>query len=134
MKKILLDTNAYTGLLRGDRRILDVLAGAETVYLSIFVLGELHAGFRGGDRRGENETMLREFLGRSTVRIMPADTMTAEIFGEIQHRLAKAGTPLPINDVWIAAHAKQSGSFLVTFDRHFSAVPGLLLRPEPQEP
>jgi tRNA(fMet)-specific endonuclease VapC len=61
------------------------------------------------------------------VRILPATMETAYIFGTIRHRLMKAGTPIPMNDAWIASHATESGSHLVTFDAHFARVQGLLL-------
>ena len=52
---------------------------------------------------------------------------TAEVFGVVKNQLKQAGTPIPINDVWIAAHAIETGSWLVTFDRHFTLIPGVLL-------
>jgi tRNA(fMet)-specific endonuclease VapC len=127
MKKILIDTNAYTKLCAGNERVLDALAVAETVYLSVIVLGELHAGFRGGANESANRKRLGTFLAKDSVRVLLADTESAEIFGEVKYRLKTAGTPIPINDVWIAAHAMQTGSFLVTFDKHFRNVSGLLL-------
>jgi len=127
VKKVLLDTNAYTHLLRGDKAVLEVLGRADTVFMSVFVLGELAAGFKGGDRESENRAQLEDFLCRPTVRILTATRETADIFGTIKHRLKKAGTPIPINDVWIAAHATESGSYLVTSDTHFANVAGLLL-------
>ena len=127
MRKVLLDTNAYTQLLCGDKDVLEALGRADTVFLSIFVLGELYAGFKGGVRESENRSQLDDFLRRPTVRVLSATQETADIFGAIKHRLRKAGTPIPINDVWIAAHATESGSYLVTFDTHFSNISGLLL-------
>ncbi|NQT93568.1 MAG: type II toxin-antitoxin system VapC family toxin [Lentisphaerae bacterium] len=127
MRKVLLDTNAYTGLLQGDEDVLDSLGRAETVFMSVFVLGELYAGFRGGDNEAKNRAQLDDFLQRPTVRILSATQETSDIFGTIKHRLRLAGTPLPINDVWIAAHATESGSHLVTYDKHFADVSGLLL-------
>lgn len=127
MKKVLLDTNAYTRLLLGDKAVLEVLGRADTVFMSIFVLGELYAGFRGGKREPENRSQLDDFLRRPTVRVLTATLETSDIFGAIKHRLRSAGTPIPINDVWIAAHATESGSRLVSYDRHFSQVAGLLL-------
>lgn len=126
MKKVLLDTNAYTALLRGDEAILDVLGQAETVFMSAIVLGELHAGFKGGSKEAANRRELEAFTGRPTVRILHVTQETAEIFGTIKHRLKTAGKPIPINDVWIAAHATETGAFLVTRDDHFAHVPGLL--------
>lgn len=130
MKKILLDTNAYTRLLRGDEGVLEVLGRADTVFVSVVVLGELYAGFKGGDRESANRAQLDEFLRRPTVRILTATQETSEIFGTIKHRLKVAGSPIPMNDVWIAAHATESGSHLVTYDAHFERVPGLLLWPD----
>ena len=127
MKKIILDTNAYTRLLRGDNDILEALGAADTVFMSIFVLGELYAGFKGGDRESKNRAQLDDFLRRPTVRILNATQETAGIFAGIKHRLTQTGAPIPINDVWIAAHATESGSYLVTGDAHFARVPGLLL-------
>jgi len=127
MKKIVIDTNAYTRLLAGDQEILKVLAQAESVYLPVFVMGELLAGFRGGTRESENRKLLDDFLGREIVLLVPATMKTAEIFAELKHRLKKAGKPIPINDVWIAAQAMETGAFLVTYDKHFKQITGLLL-------
>ena len=127
MKKIILDTNAYTHLLAGERDVLDALGEAETVFMSIFVLGELYAGFFGGTKEKENKSILRQFLEKPTVKILNATAETAEIFGMIKNTLKKQGTPLPINDVWIAAHGVETGSTLLTFDSHLKSVPGLRL-------
>ena len=127
MKTILLDTNAYTGLLAGRQDVLDTIATAETLYMSIFVLGELYAGFAGGSKESENRNTLNRFLLKPIVKILNATAETADVFGMVKSRLKAAGTPLPINDVWIAAHAIETGSIVVTFDRHFSKVPGLRL-------
>jgi tRNA(fMet)-specific endonuclease VapC len=127
MKKVLLDTNAYTALLQGNQDVLNVLGHADVVFMSVFVMGELHAGFRGGKKETANRAQLEEFLARPTVRTMDATRETAEIFGTVKSRLKAAGTPIPINDVWIAAHAMESGSHLVTYDGHFKRVPGMLL-------
>ena len=131
MKKILLDTNAYTALLGGDDIILGVLGRADTVFMSVIVLGELHYGFKGGSRETANRGQLDDFLQRPTVRILHATQETSDIYGTIKHNLRIAGTPIPINDVWIAAHATESGARLVTYDEHFGCVPGLLLWQHP---
>ena len=127
MKKIVLDTNAYTRLLAGDENILDVVASTETVFMSIFVLGELHAGFLGGNKERENRDVLDRFLLKPSVKILNATIETAEVFGSIKNSLTLAGTPLPINDVWIAAHGVETGSIIITYDTHFKRVPGLRL-------
>ena len=125
MKRILIDTNAYARLMTGDEGVLAVLAEAEVVYLSVIVLGELFAGFRGGKREAENRAMLRDFRAAPTVMTLPATDETAESFGALKETLKRAGTPLPLNDVWIAAHALEVGATLISFDAHFRVVKGL---------
>jgi tRNA(fMet)-specific endonuclease VapC len=127
MKKILLDTSAYSRLRCGSEEVLNALSQADLVYVSVFVLGELYAGFKGGSKEGANRELFERFLKRATVRILAATRETAEVFAEVKHALRQAGTPLPINDVWIAAHALETGSVLVTFDSHFNRVRGLRL-------
>jgi len=125
VRQVLLDTNDYARLLAGDERVLAVLAGADRVYMSVFVLGELNAGFRAGKKRPENRRILERFLEKPSVAVLEATRETAEIFGIVKNSLRKAGKPIPVNDVWIAAHALETGSVLVTYDAHFRAVPGL---------
>lgn len=127
MKKMLLDTSAYSRLRRGSEEVLDALGHADLVYVSVFVLGELYAGFKGGSKEAANRDLLERFLKRATVRTVAATKETAEIFAEIKNTLKRAGMPLPLNDVWIAAHAVETGSVLVTFDSHFRQIPGLRL-------
>ncbi len=127
MKRVLIDTNAYTALLSGKEAVLDALASADVVLMSAVVLGELHAGFKGGRRERTNLKTLGDFLRRPAVRTLDVTSATAEVFGVVKHTLRVAGTPIPINDVWIAAHAIESGAWLVSYDRHFTHVPGLLL-------
>ncbi len=127
MRSVLLDTNAYAAFLAGNQSVLDALSQAETVFLSVIVLGELHAGFRGGHKRAENEKILEEFLTRPGVLPLFVSLETARIFGEIKAGLSRAGTPVPINDVWLAAQTVETGSVMVTLDAHFRRVPGLRL-------
>ena len=127
MRKILIDTSAYSQLLRGSTEVLDELGRADLVYMSVFVLGELHTGFKSGSQEAQNRDRLERFLSRPTVRIFPATRETAEVFAAIKYALRKADTPLPINDVWVAAHAIETGSVLVTFDSHFKEIRGLRL-------
>lgn len=125
MNKIVLDTNAFSQLMSGSTLVLDILADAEVVYMSIFVLGELYAGFKGGKNEKNNLGILNKFSQKSSVKILNATRETAEFFAFVKNNLKKQGKPLPINDVWIAAHTLESGSTLVTFDKHFTVIEGL---------
>jgi tRNA(fMet)-specific endonuclease VapC len=125
--RILLDTNAYSAFMAGDERVLGALAAADTVYLSVIVLGELHAGFRGGTRERYNRAQLLQFQSKPTVRVLDVTAETAEIFGQCKATLKQAGAPLPLNDVWLAAQALDTGAVVVTYDSHFRKVAGLRL-------
>lgn len=127
MKKVLLDTNAYSSLLSGDEKILHEIENSDIVYLSVFVIGELLSGFKGGSKEQENKNLLNRFLEKPPVEIINATTETSEFFAHIKNQLKKKGTPIPINDVWIAAHVFESGSTLVTYDKHFRKIPGIKL-------
>ncbi|RKX70525.1 MAG: hypothetical protein DRP60_15670 [Spirochaetes bacterium] len=126
MKRILLDTNAYSALMKGDTGVLDALSEADEVCLSVFVIGELYYGFNNGNREKQNREELSRFLKKPTVKIVHTTLETAEIFGRLKSNLKKQGTPVPINDLWIAALAIETGSFLLTFDMHFQSIPGVL--------
>lgn len=125
MKSIVIDTNAYARLLAGEEIVLNVIGTAKIAYMSIFVLGELYAGFAGGTNERGNKDTLSRFLLKPTVKILNATSETAKIFGMVKQDLKMAGTPLPLNDVWIAAHALETGSTLITYDNHFKKIAGL---------
>lgn len=125
MRTVLLDTNAYVRFLAGDDRVLGCMAQVGRVYMSVFVLGELVAGFHAGGREKQNRQVLDRFLAKPSVTVLDATRETAEYFGLIKVALRKSDQPIPLNDVWIAAHALETGSVLVTYDTHFAAVPGL---------
>lgn len=125
MNKVLPDTNAFVRYLGGDEKVLDWLARTDRVLLSVFVLGELFAGFKSGSRESENRRILDKFLDKPDVSLLEAGMQTAEYFALIQSSLRRSGKPIPINDVWIAAHALETGSILVTYDAHFRCVPGI---------
>ena len=127
--KLLLDTNAISRFFTGDKAVLAALNQADTVYLSIFVLGELWAGFYGGSKIKENRVLLQRFVDKPNVTVLSADAETAAIFGKLKYQLAAIGNPIPINDVWIAAHALQNGATLATYDAYFAPIIGLALYP-----
>jgi tRNA(fMet)-specific endonuclease VapC len=124
--KRLLDTNAYAALKRGHEEIAALVRDSAELVISTVVLGELLFGFRNGSRYQRNLKELEDFLANDRVSVFPVSRTTADRFGRIAAALRKAGTPIPTNDIWIAAHAFESGSELVTFDGHFSTVDGLV--------
>ncbi|NNN06420.1 MAG: type II toxin-antitoxin system VapC family toxin [Elusimicrobia bacterium] len=128
MSRLLLDTSAYSALFRGDELAREALRTADEVYLTPVVIGELLSGFGGGRRRAANEAGLRDFLAEPRVRVAAIDEETSVRYAVIVGSLSKAGTPIPTNDVWIAASAMQHGLEVLTADAHYARVPQIVVR------
>lgn len=124
----LLDTSAYVWLKRGHDGVEESIRSAERVHVSIVVLGELMSGIHDGAQFERNVAEFNEFLAHPAVALEHLTTTTADRFGRIATELKRTGQPIPTNDVWIAAHAMELGAEVVTFDRHFQRVPGLVVR------
>ncbi|MXX69504.1 MAG: type II toxin-antitoxin system VapC family toxin [Gemmatimonadales bacterium] len=123
--RVLLDSNAYVQLMRGSARVAGIVRRAEEVLLSTIVLGELLYGFRHGSRYERNARALRAFLDNPYVTVVPVGETTADRYSRIAAALRAKGRPIPTNDIWIAAHAMQTGADLVSADRHFKHVEGI---------
>ena len=124
--RVALDTNRLTDLFRGDSELADRLGECDEVWLPLMVLAEIQAGFYGGSEQHHNELLLRSFLVRPTVGILFPTRDTAEHYARLFIQLKRAGTPIPDNDLWIAALVLQHDLVLITRDRHFERVPQLL--------
>jgi len=107
--------------------VVDELRRADRLVLTPIVLGELLAGFRKGSRFDENLERLRDFLGSSRVRTVALDAETADRYSILHDALRRVGTPVPTNDLWIAASAMQHGLTLVTTDPHFRRLPQIVV-------
>jgi tRNA(fMet)-specific endonuclease VapC len=123
--RILLDSNAYSSLMRGDDQTAVIARGATEIIMSAVVIGELLFGFRHGSRYQRNATDLRGFLASPYVVALPVGEVTADRYSRIAATLRANGTPIPTNDVWVAAHAMETGAELVSADRHFDVVDGI---------
>ena len=123
--RILLDTSAYSALMRGHDEVADRVRRAERVVLSAVVAGELMLGFRLGSRLRANVAQLDAFLDNPYVSLVPVTLTTADRFARIAAALRAKGQPIPTNDIWIAAHTMETGAELLSFDAHFGAVDGL---------
>ena len=123
--RILLDSNAYSGMMRGDGQISAMVRDATEVLMSAVVIGELLYGFRNGSRFERNAADLRSFLDNPYVSLVSVGAVTADRYSRIAAALRAKGRPIPTNDVWIAAHAMETGADLVSADRHFEAVDGI---------
>lgn len=127
MRKILLDTNAYCELMRGNTQVLAILQHAEWIGITATSLGELIGGFAFGSKYQENLEQLNRFLNKPTVSSVSVDETTATFYAQIYSFLRKKGKPIPSNDIWIAASALQHGCKLCTFDAHFKIIDNLLV-------
>ena len=123
--RIVLDTNRYRDFCSGDGEVVTRLETAEAVLLPFVVLAELRAGFAVGIRGRENERLLRRFLDKPGVDVLFASEATTRVYAELFRQLRAQGTPIPTNDLWIAALVVESDSSLYTRDAHFRQLPQL---------
>ena len=121
--RVALDTNRYVDLCKGLAGTVALLEEAETVALPFVVLGELRAGFAHGRRQAENERILRRFMLKTGVRVLFADDQTTYHYASIFGQLRKQGTPIPTNDMWLAALVLQHNLVLHARDKHFDHLP-----------
>lgn len=122
MSRYCLDTSAYSNFKRGDTQVVALVDGAEWLGLSSIALGEIWIGFLGGGRLEQNQADLAEFLSSPLVEELAIDHETGRIYAEMVVSLRRAGTPVPSNDIWIAAAAVQAGVPVVTYDGHFESI------------
>ena len=123
--RILLDTDAYSASMRGHPAVADRVRRASEVLLSAIVVGELLFGFRSGSRYEKNLNDLEDFLSNRYVTFVRVTRTTSDRFARIASALRAKGRPIPTNDIWIAAHAMETGADLLSFDQHYEAVDGL---------
>jgi tRNA(fMet)-specific endonuclease VapC len=125
--KVAIDANRYSDLCRGVKEVVEQVSRAERVYLPLIVLGELRAGFQAGSLARQNERILARFLGSPRVRLLLPDEQTTFHYANLFAQLRQQATPIPTNDLWIAALVIQHGLALLTRDSHFKHLPQLSL-------
>lgn len=122
MSRYCLDTSAYSHFKRNDAPVVELIDRAEWIGVPAIALGELRTGFLLGNRREQNEEAIREFLDSPVVEELVADAEASRHYAEIVADLRRAGTPIPTNDIWIAAIAAREGALVVTYDPHFERI------------
>jgi len=127
MKRISIDTNIYNAVRLNEKNVIEFLEQADVILLSDFVLAELYYGFKLGRKYDDNVSRLNQFLKSSRVHIQHTTIETVDIFSSIRVKLKQQGTPIPIHDIWIASHAMEMGSTLMSYDKHFTYIDGLRL-------
>ncbi len=127
MSRVLLDTSAYGAHLRDHPQVKEAIRRASEVCISVVSLGELRAGFLKGSQPRRNEGLLRRFLASPRVRVLSVDEETTDRYAMIHDYLRRQGSPVPTNDVWIAATALQYGLRLIALDAHFQRMPQVIV-------
>jgi tRNA(fMet)-specific endonuclease VapC len=122
MMRVLIDTSAYSAFMRGHSGCKRAIQEADEIVVTPVILGELHAGFMRGKLKDKNRQELRTFLSSPRVNVLNLDESTSERYAAILHSLWQAGTPIPTNDIWIAASAMQYGLRVLTTDSHYQKV------------
>jgi tRNA(fMet)-specific endonuclease VapC len=125
--RVALDTNRLTDLFEGDTVLAERLGTCDEVWIPLVVLAEIKAGFLGGTQQHRNEILLRKLLAKTTVGVLLPSRETAEHYARLFVQLKRAGTPVPDNDLWIAALVLEHDLLLITRDKHFQHIPQLLL-------
>lgn len=124
--RLALDTNRYVDFCRGETGVLERLREADRIYLPFVTLAELRAGFLCGTRARHNERVLTRFLNSPRVRVLYADEQTTHHYGRLFLQLRQQATPIPTNDIWIAALVIQHDLPLFARDTHFDCIPQLV--------
>ncbi len=120
---MILDTNAVSGILAGDAGLASILGSAKRHELPVIVVGEYRFGLIGlGRRRVRLQTLFDCLVSESA--LLDVDETTAHHYASIRHELKVGGHPIPENDIWIAALARQHELAVVSRDPHFDAVRG----------
>ena len=120
---ILIDTNRYRDFCDGNPEAVKVIQSVRSISIPFVVLAELRAGFLCGTLARKNAQTLTRFLNSDRVRIVYPSDETTHHFAHVFAQLRLQGTPIPVNDMWIAALAIQHDLILFSRDRHFDALP-----------
>jgi predicted nucleic acid-binding protein len=120
---VILDTNGLSALAEGEPALEPLLRKAAQIAIPVIVLGEYRYGIAHSRDRKHYEEWLTAYLSR--FRILDVDEGTTLSYRDVRTELKRAGTPIPSNDVWIAALCRQHGLALLSRDRHFDAVRGI---------
>ncbi len=120
---LIIDTNALSAIIDGDPAVKPIVQHAASVGISVITLGEYRFGILKSSRPEAGEQWLRNYL--HLYDVLHIDEETSRRYAELRFTLKRAGTPVPSNDLWIAALCRQHGLPILSRDKHFDAVPGV---------
>ncbi len=121
--RILVDSNRYRDFCQGVPDVLGIFRQAIEIHMPFIVVGELRAGFACGTKSVENEKILTRFLQRSRVNLLLPTQDTTRHYANLFRQLRAQGTPIPTNDLWIAALTIEHDLILLSRDEHFRHLP-----------
>jgi predicted nucleic acid-binding protein len=121
---LILDTNALSDVADGEARAVEQLTKATQVAIPAIVLGEYRFGIALSRRRSEYERWLVDAL--RVCEVLDVGEVTSAQYAELRLELKRAGTPIPTNDLWIAALCRQHALPILSRDRHFDLVKGVM--------
>jgi tRNA(fMet)-specific endonuclease VapC len=127
VKRVLIDAGIYAAFKRNLSSVVNFLRQCDEIHINSVVLAELLTAFKAGSKEPQNRRELRSFLNSPRAHLDPVDEGTAEYYAHIFSHLRSKGTPIPCNDLWIAATAMQHGLALFSRARHYSGIDGLLV-------
>jgi len=125
--RLAIDTNRYRDLCDGKREVVERLETAETIFVPFVVIAELRAGFAVGKKGATNERLLHRFLAQPGIEILHSTDSTTRSYAALYRQLRAQGTPIPTNDLWIAALVVEHDLALYSRDAHFGVLPQLNL-------
>jgi len=120
---VILDTNGLSALVEGEPSLEPVLRKAEHLAIPAIVLGEYRYGIWHSRNRQHYQQWLQQYLPQ--FRILDIEDRTTIPYAAVRTELKKAGTPIPSNDVWIAALCRQHTLPIISRDHHFDLVAGI---------
>jgi len=118
--KILLDTSIIIEIISGNKNVADKIGAYENIYINTVALGELYTGIYRVVSKTKQLNQIKDLIELCEILII--DEKTSDIYGNLQASLYKKGRPLPTNDIWIAATAKQYDIPIATNDKHFLSI------------
>ncbi len=124
-ESFLLDTNIVIGLFANDHTVIEKISTSKEIFIPVIVIGELYFGATQSIKKEENKNRIKALI--ENVNILNCTSTTGSIYGTIKSALKSKGNPIPENDIWNAAIAKEHNLALVTRDKHFDFVEGINL-------
>ncbi|MBC2699106.1 MAG: type II toxin-antitoxin system VapC family toxin [ANME-2 cluster archaeon] len=121
--RLAVDTNAVIAYREGISEVCTFIDEADVIILPVTVLGELLYGALNSAKTEKNEQVIQKFAAYSLV--MQVDEAVATLYAKVRFNLKKNGTPIPENDIWVAAACLELEVPLLSRDGHFKHVEGL---------